>query len=913
VSSPLSPDQWQQLESLIDALLDTPPERRAALFAEVSRGDPARRAELERLVAECERVYPLLDTTAAERFATLVHTAPVQISQIVAERYSITRELGHGGMATVFLARDLKHGRDVAIKIIRAEVAAALGGTRFLREIEIAARLRHPNIVPLYDSGEADGVLYYVMPFESGLSLRERLRRDGPLPIDEATAILRDVCDALAYAHKSGVVHRDIKPDNVLLAGRHALVTDFGIAKALSTPDGDSDGSPLAADATTTAAGIMVGTPAYMAPEQASADPRVDRRADLYAFGVLAFEMLAGRPPFSGDVAHEILAAQLSHTPAPVTTFRADVPPALAELISKCLKKRPSDRWQTADEILAELQSIEVPSGALTRQAVESRRWRSHSRQLAASLGLVGVAAATWVLWPNLRGTATAALQTPPALAVLVFDHGTAAELEPLALAITDNLIGALGDIPRLDVRSMRAVWPFRDPRIRLDSVARSLDVPWIVSGRVERRGTQNVVSVQLMDAVNGRQLARRQAVGPLGDDVALVEDLVAKVAVMLRERIGEHVQLARWRSGTRNAKAFADVNRAHRDWRDADLLLANDINGARRLLHRADSTLAAASRADPTWAEPYVQRAWIARRLGFSFGPEGLDPRTMGQALGVGLSHADAALRVSPGDPHALEIRGILLYGLSTLTSKDSATKLLESAERVLTQATNTDSTLARGLNVISAIHFARGELEQARILAVRAQLADAFSDDAYQALARLFQIDFDAGNDIEAVRWCNTFARQAPDQWYPAFCRLLLMMWSEAEAPRAAQARKLAHDATAMAPETIRSSVGAQLQMLYAGVLARLDSASASERVLADVHAMMAADSTITRQPFGADLVKLEAGVRLRLGQRDKAMRMLRRYLELSPGSRDMVARGRPFRGLPIEEPSNRSPSAR
>ena len=182
VSSPLSPDQWQQLESLVDALLDTPPERRAALFAEVSGGDPARREELERLVAACERSYPLLDQPAAERFAALVHSTPVQVSQVVAGRYRITREVGRGGMAIVYLARDLKHDRDVALKVVRAELAAALGGGRFHREIQIAARLRHPHIVPVYDSGDSDGVVYYVMPYEEGPSLRERLRRDGALP-----------------------------------------------------------------------------------------------------------------------------------------------------------------------------------------------------------------------------------------------------------------------------------------------------------------------------------------------------------------------------------------------------------------------------------------------------------------------------------------------------------------------------------------------------------------------------------------------------------------------------------------------------------------------------------------------------------------------------------------------------------
>ena len=518
MSNPLSPDQWLELESLIDALLDTPPARRSALLAEVSRGDPARRAELERLVAACERAYPLLERTAAERFAALVDAAPVEISQVVAERYRIARELGRGGMATVFLARDLKHDRDVAIKIVRSEIAAALGSSRFLREIEIAARLRHPNIVPLYESGEADGMLYYVMPFESGQSLRERLRRDGRLPIDETVAILRDVCDALAYAHQAGVVRRDIKPDNVLLAGRHALVTDFGIAKAFSPPASDDALDDGSAGPMITGAGTMIGTPAYMAPEQASADPRVDRRADIYAFGILAFEMLAGRPPFLGDVAHEVLSAQLSHTPVPVTTHRPDVPPALADLITKCLKKRPEDRWQTTDEILAQLAALAATTPT-ARQGAMPAGGKPHvwARRVAVIGLIVAFAVAAVALWSNVPFRRVARVPMPPPLAVLVFQHGASPDLDPLAIMLTDNLIGALGDIPRLNVRSLRAVLPYREPNIGIDSVARVLDAPWIVHGTVDRVGGQNVVSVQLTDAASRRLLARGQGGRPVG------------------------------------------------------------------------------------------------------------------------------------------------------------------------------------------------------------------------------------------------------------------------------------------------------------------------------------------------------------------------------------------------------------
>jgi serine/threonine-protein kinase len=319
-----------------------------------------------------------------------VTAADSPLAAALAGRYALERELGQGGMATVYLARDLRHERLVALKVLRPELAASLGPERFLREIKLAAQLQHPHILPLHDSGEAGGFLYYVMPYVEGESLRARLARQGELPVHDALRILIEVTDALAHAHAHGVVHRDVKPDNVLLSGRHALVTDFGVAKAVSEATGRQQ---------LTTAGVALGTPIYMAPEQAAADPGMDHRVDLYAVGVLGYELIAGRPPFSGRTTQDTLAAHLTQAPPPLAAQRPACPPALEAVILRCLEKRPADRWQSADALLAQLEALQTPSGgttpAATRpvEAAPPARSGARWRWIAAAALLLGLAA----------------------------------------------------------------------------------------------------------------------------------------------------------------------------------------------------------------------------------------------------------------------------------------------------------------------------------------------------------------------------------------------------------------------------------------------------------------------------------------------------------------------------------------
>src|SRR3989442_11568008 len=303
-----------------------------------------------------------------------------RLQSALGDAYRIEKELGGGGMSRVFLAEEVRLGRQVVVKVLPPEWAAGVNVSRFEREIHLAAKLQHPHIVPLLTAGSQGDLLYYIMPRVEGQSLRARLAHEHELPIGETVRILRDVTDALAYAHGHGIVHRDVKPDNVLFSGKHALVADFGVAKAVAESTGRT---------ALTSLGVALGTPAYMAPEQAAADPNTDHRADIYAVGALAYEMLAGRPPFVGPTPQAVLAAHVTSQPDPVTKYRDSVPPALAALGMRCLAKHPADRFQSAGDVLEALEQMVTPSGgSAPYDAVALAPARAHPLPVAGPFAL---------------------------------------------------------------------------------------------------------------------------------------------------------------------------------------------------------------------------------------------------------------------------------------------------------------------------------------------------------------------------------------------------------------------------------------------------------------------------------------------------------------------------------------------
>jgi serine/threonine-protein kinase len=463
------------------------------------------------------------------------------LNAALAQRYRLERELGAGGMATVYLARDLKHDRQVALKVLRQELTATLGAERFQREIQIAARLQHPHILPLLDSGEAGGFLYYAMPYIGGPSLRESLSQHGELPLTEAVRILRDVADALAAAHAKGVVHRDIKPENIMLSGRHALVADFGVAKAVSEATGGQ---------TLTTAGMALGTPTYMAPEQVAADPHTDHRADLYAFGVMAYEMLTGQPPFLGATPQAVLSAHVTEPPVPVTQRRATIPPPLAQLIMRCLAKKPADRPQTAEELLPVLETLSTRSGGITPtdaqrvQAVPAARSRWRRLALFSVAAVVVVAGALLAL---RRGHVAPSSNSVAVLYLANLSRDTADAF--LADGLTEEIIIRLGQVPRLAVKSRFEVQRFRgraaqDPAV----IGKALGAAYLVTGGVERAGNRVVLRYEVIRAATGAQVGG-DVIDKASSDLLTVEsDIAREVATAITGQLlpEERARLAR-------------------------------------------------------------------------------------------------------------------------------------------------------------------------------------------------------------------------------------------------------------------------------------------------------------------------------------------------------------------------------
>ena len=791
-------------------------------------------------------------------------------------RYTIEHELGRGGMATVYLAQDLKHGRPIALKVLRPELAAALGPGRFLREIEIAARLTHPNILPLHDSGEAGGLLYYVMPYVDGESLRSRLAREGPLPLDRALEIAREVASALGYAHEHGVVHRDIKPENVLLESGHAVVADFGVARAVWELAGDR----------LTETGIAVGSPAYMSPEQAGAEERLDGRSDIYALGCVLYEMLVGEPPFTGPTPRAVAAKHLRQSVPSARITRPGVPAAVDRVIRTALAKVPADRFSDAAHFAAALAACAGQPG----RRLAPRRWTG---VVVAAALTVAVGRWAWARWSGSPSLPVPAARLDPThVAVLYFeDLSEGRTLRHVAGGLTEDLIDQLGQVDALRVISSSGVAAYRERSVPLDSIARTLGVGTIVTGSVGRSADRLRVAVRLIDAANGNQLRSQTLERPWGDLFVLRDAVAQQVSRFLREELGQEVQLRQRRAATGSVAAWELVQRAQRQWDDARALrVSGDEGGADALLATGDSLLARAEAYDPAWVEPVLLRGWLAAERASLLGVGSGAPRPFW--IRVGLEHAERALARRPAYPPALELQGTLLAKQWLLTQAGGGAGAVDAAERDLrAAAVPANPSQGRAWSALSQLLQARGKVAEANLAAERAYRADAFLRDAAEIVYRLYYTSSDLDRQADALRWCSEGRARFPGDWRFAYCQLAMLLWPGGERPDVDRAWGLVADLERLSTPADRAVYTPRWHLLVAGVLARAGRPDSARAVIGRSRAAA---------PNDPEMDYNEAVARTLLGERARALSLLGSYLKAMPQVRDYLGADPAFRGL-------------
>ena len=792
----------------------------------------------------------------------------------LADRYAVERELGRGGMATVFLAEDLKHHRSVAIKVLHSELTAALGAGRFLREIEIAARLQHPHILPLYDSGAAAGFLYYVMPYVEGESLRDRLTREKQLPQDDALRIATEVAGALAYAHSRGVVHRDIKPENIMLSGGTAVVADFGIAHAV-TAAGDRQHL--------TQTGTVIGTPAYMSPEQATGSTEIDGRSDQYSLACVVYEMLVGEPPFTGPTAQAVIARHSLDMVSPPSIVRSTIPDAVEAAILRALAKLPVDRYATTALFAEALNAPSAATGAVRRATLERGLARPQSKwwrvvPVAAAVAVVGGYLVVRSLGP--ARVASGGGLDPRHVAVLYFaDDSKDHTLGYLADGLTEALIEELRPVPSLTVISRNGVAPYSDPGVPPDSVARALKVGTIVRGDVELAGGGRGfrVFVRLIDGASGADFKRASFEQPAGAVLAIRDSLAQRVAEFLRARLGEEVRLREQQASTHSIVAWSLVQQGERARKDAEARLqADDMDGAFAGFQHADSLLARAEAADAQWVEPMLQRGWIAHRRARLT----RDRKGAAQLLGAALGHAERALRMAPNDPRALELRGTVRYTTWLVeVSPDSAAQatLLAGARKDLETATQADPSLAGAFSTLSHLYYQTEDVPAAVLAARRAYEEDAYLTVASDVLWRLFIGSYDLEQFTQAKRWCDEGGARFPRFYRFAECRLWLMTTDAAE-PNVSDAWRLYAEIGAETPPPLKPFEMHHAAMIVGAIIARVGQADSAR------HVLVAARGDAKLDPQ-RELVAEEAFARTLLGEQGEAIELLKQYVAANP----------------------------
>lgn len=898
-----SPDDERRVLSLVDEALDLAEEAREEFLSRRCEGNAALRAAVDALIAACLRVEhgeaflsdsaaayadPVIRAVEADDAEQLSRPAP-QVVAALAGIYEFVREIGRGGNAVVYLAHDLRHGRDVAIKIIRSSIAAEGQRARFLREITIAAQLQHPYIVSLIDSGEADGMLYYVMPFIDGESLRQRLDREGALPMADVLAITRDVAEALDAAHAMGVVHRDVKPQNIMLRGGHALVADFGIALALEATG----------DQRVTELGVAVGTPMYMSPEQASASSRIDGRSDVYSLGCVVYELLAGEAPYPSVTPHAVRSKHL-HAPVPdLAILRPAIPLGVPVVLARALAKVPAERFATAGEFVAAL--TEAAASGMPRRPVRLR-WLGVAAILV--LGSLGV----WRLVQQRAPTAVVAAPSPEAdrrrIAVLYFDNLSPDEgIDHIADGLTEDLIDALSRVRGLRLISPNGVRPFRQKPAPVDSIARALEVGTVVGGSVSASGKIVRATVRLLDPRTGEQLDTQSIELPREEALGLRQAVVTQVATFLRQRLGQEVRLGEQRQETRSLAAWEAATRADELSRDG-AAASNQFReaDARDLLLRADSLYQAAQRLDPSWTAPTVGRGWVALQLSLVSSLAGA-PDSLLSRRGVtpsvtmmqrAITFANAALKGSGEKAKALALRGYAKQWLGTIGKVGAPDTLLRQAEADLRGALDERPDDARSWYALGEVLYADGRFPEASQALHNAYEGDAYLTEVRDVVGLLFFVSLNTEKFDEARTWCALGQTRYAEGARYTTCQFILLGWTGKSA-------RDVSDAWRQIAAIERSEMGPALASQW-GFFRLMTAAVAARAGLRDsARAIVnAARMGMRARPEADQALDVDAYVQLLLGERVEATRRLTELLRQNPQARGQIVRSPWFRDL-------------
>jgi serine/threonine-protein kinase len=825
--------------------------------------------------------------------ATTSNISLSTLQTALAGRYAFERELGRGGMATVYLARDLTHNRYVAVKMLLPELAVTLGMERFLREIEVGTALQHPRIVGVLDSGQADGVLYYTMPFVEGQTLRDRLNREKQLPVEDTIEIATQVADALAYAHSKGVIHRDIKPENILLDKTGALVADFGIARAVSVAGGE----------TLTRTGMAVGTPTYMSPEQAMGSRDVTPESDIYSLACVVYELLAGQPPFTGPTAMALLARHSLDNVPSLKIVRGTVPDAVEDAIVRAMAKVPADRFHHATDFSAALLDNEgaarrrrdsMAAKAIAAETVERPALGAKKSKTGLMIGIAAAVlalggAGAWFALNRGNSESSNGLDRANAktnIAVLYFDdRSPGKQMGYLADGITEALINELSAVPQLKVISRNGVAPFKGKPAN-DSIAKALGVGTFVTGSLSpASGGKLKVDLQLVDAQSGEQLANTKIEQSPDKLLELQDSLALNMSLFLREHVGKEIKEIVSRAGTRNAAAWDAMQRARTTMGEIDALVrARALPAAFQKITDADSALAKVETIDKSWVEPVAERAWLAYRAARLIPPS--DPNLL-KTVNDGLGHAARALQMAPGDTNAIEARGTLTYWkwLNNLASSESDAKaLFESAEKDLTVATG-DKRRASAFNTLSHLLINKGELSMGKLNAENAFNADPYLTDVDRTIHRIVTSSLDLGLRDEADRWCKTGRERFPTNYRFSECQLWLYAMP-GQPFKVADVWAKYDEVVKNSPENLKEFIKLKDKMIVALALVRANQLDSAKSLAAASQG----DSRI--DPRG-ELTNLAVIVYAQSGDKDTALRLYAKYLAANPAQRAFAAK--------------------